>query len=241
MNLLKQLLLNGRDAIGSFVYPDRCVLCQNITESEDYNAPRKSLCPVCLKKLEHTNQFDLRGNSTEDVFYQDNRFEKGASFLFYDKENNINQLVYAFKYRHLPDVATYLATEAAIEGLQSDFFDDIDVIIPIPLHPIRYRKRGYNQSEYIAQALSQVTKIPTDTTHVSRIRNNRQQALTKGKERETNVKGIFQVNHPEEMYRKHILIVDDVITTGSTIRSCMEAMKEFRGARFSVFALAKAI
>lgn len=142
--------------------------------------------------------------------------------------------------RHLPRIAYDLAREASYDFMQADFFDGIDLIIPIPLHSKRLRERGYNQSEWIARALSEATGIPMDTTHVSRIRNNPQQALQKAKDRATNVEGVFAVNHPEELYRKHILIVDDLITTGSTVRACMKAMKVCRGAKFSVFALGKA-
>ncbi len=202
--------------------------------------PNPVICKECLDSLERTEQFALRDNLTEDLFAMNKQFERGAAFCFYDKHDTVSNLIQKAKYSRQPEINLFLAHLAAQDGLLSDFFDDIDVIIPIPLHPRRYRKRGYNQSDYIAQGLSDVLHIPIDTTHVTRIRNNPQQALTIGKERERNVENIFEVNHPEEMYRKHILIVDDVITTGSTIRSCMDAMSAFRGARFSVFALAKA-
>ena len=110
----------------------------------------------------------------------------------------------------------------------------------MPLHPKRLRERGYNQAEYIARGISEITGIPIDTTHVTRIRNTPQQALQDGEERKTNVANAFAVNHPEEMRHKHILVVDDLITTGETMRSCLAAMKRFRGATFSVFALCKA-
>ncbi len=202
--------------------------------------PNPVICKECLDSLERTEQFALRDNLTEDLFAQNKQFERAAAFCFYDKHDTVSNLIQKAKYSRQPEINLFLAHLAAQDGLLSDFFDDVDVIIPIPLHPRRYRKRGYNQSDYIAQGLSDVLHIPIDTTHVARIRNNPQQALTIGKERERNVENIFEVNHPEEMYRKHILIVDDVITTGSTIRSCMDAMSAFRGARFSVFALAKA-
>ena len=123
---------------------------------------------------------------------------------------------------------------------KSDFFDEIDCIIPVPLHKKRFRSRGYNQSEYIAQALSDVTGIPMDTSHLTRERNNPQQALKSGTERKQNVEGIFAVNHPEELYRKHILLVDDVLTTGSTLLSAITTLEVCKGAKFSVFVLAKA-
>lgn len=127
-----------------------------------------------------------------------------------------------------------------MEMQYADFFDGIDVIIPVPLHKNRLRSRGYNQSEYIARGLSDVTGIPMDTSHLTRVRDTPQQALLTGENRHHNVADAFAVNHPEQLYHQHILLVDDLFTTGETMRSCLKAMKRFRGAKFSVFALCKA-
>ncbi len=229
-----------RQYLSAVLFPARCAGCEQLTETTRIEDPNLSICPECIECLERTEQFSLRDNLTEDLFAQNKQFERAAAFCFYDKQDLVSQLIHKAKYKKQPLINYELARLAALDGLQSDFFEDIDVIIPVPLHPRRYRKRGYNQSDYIAHGLSDVLHIPVDTTHVSRVRNNPQQALTKGKEREKNVENIFAVNHPEEMYRKHVLVVDDVITTGSTIRSFLDAMSAFRGARFSVFALAKA-
>ena len=229
-----------RQYLGAVFFSQTCPTCGTVLESDDVKTANQHICQTCLNSLERTEQFALRGNLTEDLFAAEDCFERAAAYCFYDKGDKISRLVQYAKYSRHPELIYELAHAAALDGLQSDFFDGIDVIIPIPLHPRRYRQRGYNQSDYIAQALSQVLHIPVDTTHIARIRNNPQQALSRGKDRRKNVEGIFAVNHPEEMYRKHILLVDDVITTGSTIRSCMEAMQPFRGARVSVFAISKA-
>ncbi len=236
---LSSLFVRCAQSLGAVLSPMRCVLCGTVTESPLLNEAGHALCPRCLHRLERTEQFHLRGNRTEDMFYTHPQFERGACFLFYDKAEHVNRLVYAFKYFRTPELAYDLALQAAKEALPTDFFDTVDVIMPIPLHPRRFRQRGYNQSEYIARGLSDVTKIPYDIEHLTRMRNNPQQARIRGNERARNVEGIFAVNHSEELYRKHILLVDDVITTGSTMRACMDAMRAFRGARISVFALAQ--
>lgn len=178
---------------------------------------------------------------TEELFRDIPNFVRAAAFLFFQKGASTQRLIHAIKYNQRPDVAYAIAKEAAADFINTDFFDEIDVILPIPLHKRRLRQRGYNQSFYIAKALSDVTGIPIDTTHITRIVNNPKQALMRGKQREENVKGIFQANHPEELYRKHILLVDDLVTTGNTIRSCIKTMKAFRGCHISVFALGKAV
>ena len=233
MNIIRQYL-------SSVLFPAHCAGCGQPTETQSLTIPNPAICPECIERLERTEQFALRNNLTEDLFAQNKQFERAATFCFYDKHDLVSCLIQKAKYGRHPEINLELARLAALDGLQSDFFEDIDVIIPIPLHIRRYKQRGYNQSDYIARGLNEILHIPIDTTHIERVRNNPQQALTTGKERERNVENIFAVNHPEEMYRKHILLVDDVITTGSTIRSCMDAMAAFRGARISVFALAKA-
>lgn len=199
-----------------------------------------TLCAECMRRLPRTEQAVLRGNQTEMLFTDLPRFQRAASFLFFDKGADVQHLIHKIKFHEQPQIAYDLAAEAAADFLQAGFFDDIDYIVPIPLHPHRLRERGYNQSEWIARALSEATCIPVDTTHVLRVRDNPQQALKKAKDRAANVEGVFSVNHPEDFYHKHILIVDDLITTGSTVRACIKAMKVCRDARFSVFALGKA-
>lgn len=180
----------------------------------------------------------LRQNETEMVLAAP--VERGAAFLFYEKDHPIQGVIHQMKYADRPEIGYQLGRQAAIEFLQADFFEGIDLIVPMPLHPKRLRERGYNQAEYIARGISKATGIPMDTTHVERVRNTPKQALQTGEERQQNVADAFAVNHPEVLYKKHILVVDDLITTGETMRSCLKAMKRFRGAKFSVFALCKA-
>ena len=193
-------------------------------------------CTDCIRKLPRTEHAVLRANSVEEAFVKIPHFEKGAAFLYYEKNHPIRLVMHQMKYADQPMIAYCLAQEAAREFICTDFFDEIDVIIPVPLHKKRLRSRGYNQAEYIARALGSITGITVDTTHVKRVRNTPKQALQDKEGRKTNVADAFEVNHPEQMYHKHILVVDDLITTGETIKACIKAM---RGARFSVFALCK--
>ena len=208
------------------------------------------LCDECIDALPRTEQAQLRENSTEMTLWGQVRsraaakkvmhLDRAAAFLFFEKEHPIQDVVHAMKYADQPMIGYHLGRQAAMEMQYADFFDEIEVIIPMPLHKNRLRSRGYNQSEYIARGISAVTGIPVDTTHVMRIKDTPKQALQSGDDRKQNVAEAFGVTHPEEMYRKHILLVDDLITTGETMRSCLKAMKRFRGATFSVFALCKA-
>lgn len=230
-----------REAIGAVLFTRCCPICGERVETKSIKEKPLYVCNHCMRTLPRTEQAATRGNLTEDIFHDIPSFQRGAAFLYYNQTTSLHNLFHCFKYGHQPEIAYQLAYEAAGDFLQADFFDEIDLIMPVPLHPKRFKLRGYNQCDYIAQALSEVTRIPVDTTHLLRIKNNPQQALLKGKERTTNVNNIFQVNHPEELYRKHILLVDDILTTGSTLRSCINALSLCKGAQFSVFVLGKAL
>lgn len=208
------------------------------------------ICEDCITALPRTEQAAIRQNGTEMALTgKTNDFvaaakamhlTRAAAFLFYEKDDPIQRLIHRMKYSDQPLIGYQLGRQAAMEVQDTDFFDGIEVIIPIPLHPRRLRERGYNQSEYIARGISDYTGIPVDTSHVTRIRNTPKQALQSGEGRKHNVEDAFGVNHPEQMYHKHILLVDDLVTTGETMRSCIRAMRLFRGAKISVFALCKA-
>ena len=196
------------------------------------------LCPACLASLPRTEQAMLRQNETEMVL--DMPLERAAAFLFFEKEDSIARVIHAMKYADQPEIGYVLGRQAAMEMQYAGFFDGIELIVPIPLHDHRMRERGYNQSEYIARGISEVTGIAVDTTHVVREKDTPKQALQRGDERKMNVANAFAVLQPEQLYKKHILVVDDLITTGETMRSCIKAMRRIRGAKFSVFALCKA-
>lgn len=231
--------------------PRTCALCERYigdTDSRERSA-LGCLCKRCVSMLPRTEQAHMRQNSTEMAVLgmpssmvgaaKTMHVDKAAAFLFYDKDRPIRRLIHRMKYEERPEIAFYLGYQAALEMQYADFFDEIDVIIPMPLHPRRLRERGYNQSEYIARGIAEVTGLPVDTAHVTRIRNTPKQALQRGEQRKTNMIDAFAVNHPEQLYRKHILLVDDLVTTGETMRACLYAMKRFRGATFTVFSLCK--
>lgn len=223
------------DSILSVVFPTFCPVCnKRLTEQQD------EICKDCLALLPRTNEIAIHGNITEDKFANFPNFVRGAAWLQFGHGNEASSLVHQLKYQSHPRIGYNLGRAAAKEYIPFDFFNTIDIIIPVPLHPKRFRQRGYNQAEWIARGISYETGIPIDTSHIERVKDNVQQARLIGAEREKNVSNIFAVNHPEELYRKHILLVDDVITTGATLQSCFMATIPFRGCQISVFTLAKA-
>ena len=235
-----------KNSLFSLFFPPVCAACGHYLEDEKEGV----LCEACMLSLPRTEQAAIRENSTEMSLWGEARsraaakkvmhLERAAAFLFFEKDHPIRRVIHVMKYADRPEIGAALGRQAAIEMQYADFFDEIDVIIPIPLHKKRLRSRGYNQSEYIARGLSAITGIPVDTTHVTRERNTPKQALQGGEGRKTNVQNAFGVNHPEQLYHKHILLVDDLLTTGETMKACLKAMRTIRGAKISVFALCKA-
>lgn len=203
---------------------------------------REVICRDCLKKLNRTEQAVHRGNNTEELFTRYAKFIRGAAFLFVSPESKELELIHQMKYSLSanPHIAWRLGRECAAEFMQSDFFDGIDYLIPVPLHPKRLRERGFNQSEWLCRGISEITGIPMDTVHLYRARNNEHQARLTGSDRQKNIKGVFALRYPEDLYKKHVLLVDDLITTGATLCACMDVLHPIRGCHISVLGLGKA-
>ena len=216
-------------------FPRTCNLCGKLVEDGPI------ICRDCLDSLPRTEQGANRENITEALFCDIRNFQRGAVFLFIEYGDKYHKLIHEMKYGLFadPHIGYLLGKEAAFEFLPSEFFDEIDIILPVPLHPRRLRERGFNQAEWICRGLSEVTGIPMNTTLLTRDKYNSKQATMDKSSRQQNVAGIFSVNHPEELYHKHILLVDDIITTGATLRACIDALKPVRGHKVSVFGLGK--
>lgn len=218
------------EALCSVIYPER-IAWRSDDEWQQVNA--------CLPR---TDEFFITGNLTEDVFHKEKKIVRAASFLWYEHGNLTQQLIRRGKFGQAaePEVLRRLTREAAYEMLESNMLEDVDRIIPVPLHSRRLRERGFNQAEIIAQELSTITGIPLDTTHLYRTRYNAHQVGLGKQDRAKNSQQLFALRYPEDLYRQRILLVDDVITTGNTILSCTKAMYAARGSKVLVFALAKA-
>ena len=236
------MMASLRTAFLSLFFPRTCPMCGHYMEEHQFSDSIADgrLCEDCLRKLPRTEQAEIRNNITEMCLADDKLINRAGAFMFYEKDHPIKQVIHKMKYKEQPFIAYQLGRQAAMEWQYADFFDGIDIIVPMPLHPKRLRERGYNQSEYIARGIRDITRIPIDSAHVVRARNTPQQALKGGEERKDNVAKAFDVIHPEDLAGKHILVVDDLITTGETMKACIKEMHRIKGATFTVFALCKA-
>lgn len=226
------ILRDGWKSVLDLFYPPLCMQCrERLEESELF------LCADCLEHLPRTEMASNRGNRVEQLFWDIPKFNRGAAFCFYRRSEAFRRMIHRMKYGNKPLIGEYLGELAAREFLPAGFFQGIDLIVPVPLHPKRQRKRGYNQAWYIAMGISKATAIPVDVAHLQRVINNPTQTSKTVQERAGNTHGIFSVQTPADWRGKHILLVDDIITTGSTLRACMKVITPVQGTSVSVMSL----
>ena len=196
------------------------------------------LCVRCQADLPRVRTVSFEENDIARIFWGLVPIEKGISFFHYTPHSPHSRILFELKYHNHPEVGKTMGRMMAEELKATSFFDGIDLIVPIPLSRKKKRQRGYNQSDWIAWGISEAIGIPTDTTSVVRTKSNPSQTTLDHRQRRENVRDIFAVRHPESLEGRHILFVDDVITTGATMLSCAEAIARACRVRFSVLSLA---
>lgn len=164
--------------------------------------------------------------------------EKGMALMQHHGGQQASFPIYSLKYKHNRDIGIFLGQLLAREMLTAGFLDDIDAILPIPLAPKREKERGYNQSEVIAEGMQQLCHLPVYSHAIRRTTFHSSQTELDRWQRNQNVSGAFQLVDPKLLEGKHVLIVDDVITTGATITACASLIDDLPGTRISVAALA---
>lgn len=220
------------DFLGIF-YPDICIIC-----NENLHNREKQVCLSCFSEIPRTNYHLLTDNPVEKRFWGKVQIEKATSFFFFTKGSPFQTLLHELKYHNNREIGALMGLYAGNEINQRDYFENIDLVIPIPLHPKKKRKRGYNQSEEICKGLSESLSKPTDFRNLIRTKENATQTKKSVFERYENTSGIFEVNDPTTFANKHILLVDDVLTTGSTLEAAANAiLSRCSNVKISIFTL----
>ena len=213
------------------IFPRHCCVCGEVLSRQE-----QDMCLDCLYKLPKIEKIHL--SELEKVFWGRFDVERVTAYFYYQKESPYNRLLHKMKYGNHPEVGMRLALMAAEQLSKEGFFDGIDAIVPLPLSKKKRRQRGYNQCDYIAEGLSQITGIPVLKDCVVRNKSNETQTHKTRDERWRNVEGIFSLANPELIEGKHILLIDDILTTGATLTNCAIAIKSGCNCRISVFTLA---
>ncbi len=217
----------------SLLFPRLCYGCGNHLLRNE-----KLICTECFVVIPRTNYHLKADNPVAQLFWGRCMIEKAAAFSFYTRDSRIRKLIHQLKYKGVKEIGIELGRIYALSLKSSGFLEGIDLLIPVPLHKSKKRKRGFNQSELICTGMSEVTGLTTDTVSLVRMNVSKTQTKKSRYDRWTNVEGIFQVTDELKLQGRHILIVDDVITTGSTIEACVNEILKIEDTRVSVAALA---
>ena len=215
------------------ISPRLCVVCgQRLTVSEDI------ICTRCNLHLPRTDfQQDPYENEMAKLFWHQIPIERGTALFYYEAHSETANILYELKYKNHPEIGEVMGRLMAKELLLSNFFDEIDGIVPVPLAKKRQRQRGYNQSMEIARGISEITRLPIYNKVA--IRNVFEGSQTnKGRwERNENVEGVFELKDTTTIQGKHLLVVDDVVTTGATIIAFAKELCKAGNIKVSVLAL----
>ncbi|NJB81480.1 ComF family protein [Wenyingzhuangia aestuarii] len=225
MNLLKDL----RDL---FV-PNRCLHCKTIIHKH-----QNFLCLSCSLQLSHTNFTDYNNNPLEKLFWGRVEIHQACSLYFYYKGSPIQTLLKELKYNGLQHFGTEAANTLIHELKETSRFSAIDMVVPVPLHPKKEKKRGYNQVETFGKTIATHLKAPYIRDALIKTANNKSQTKQTKEERHNSVKNMFKVNLKHNLNNKHILIVDDVLTTGATLLACINTLKNTYNVNISIITIA---
>lgn len=215
--------------------PSNCLNCGlNLHDYEQY------VCKSCLVKIAKTNFLYDKDNAVSQAFWGRVKLEYAFSYYYFTKGSILQNLIHEVKYQGAKELALELGKEFGFGIKQSGLVHSIDLLCPVPLHTQKEKKRGYNQSDWIARGISEVLSIPVSTDILKRKVYTSTQTKKTRQQRWENVKDAFEVKHIENAKNKHIMIVDDVLTTGATLEACAQKILEIQGTKVSVATLAYA-
>lgn len=222
-------------AIADTLMPRSCPVCAKPLEADE-----KYLCRQCLATLPRTHYEDIPFNQMEQMAEGRVPVKRAAGYIFYDKSAPFVNIIHDTKYRQRPNLGRWMAHKAATDMKASGFFDGIDAIVAVPLHFTKRAERGYNQAEYIARGLAEVLQV--DVVPALRVTHaHDSQTRRDANERWKNAQGNYALSrHAKQIAGKHVLLVDDVVTTGATLLTCAAALRQVSGVEVSLFALAVA-
>ena len=212
------------------IAPRLCAICKQRL------APNESiLCSTCHLQLPLTRfETQAQDNEMARLFWGLIPIERAAALFFYSPHSSVAQLVYDLKYHHHAEIGYHLGRIMGRQLSDAAFFEGIDAIVPTPLTRMRQWRRGYNQSELIARGMAEVCGLPIYNKVVKRVAFNSSQTQLNKWQRQQNTQDVFRLMKPELVHGRHLLLIDDVVTTGATLISLAEAIQQAGDVRFSM-------
>lgn len=230
------LLRSIKESLFQLFYPQVCAGCGSDVLTAD-----SEICAKCIHSLPFTYFEKHSSNPVEKNLAGRIRFEKAASFLYFNKEGLVQRLMHQFKYQGNVDLGRQLGVIMGARLLESGRFANIDMLVPLPLFENKQKKRGFNQSTILCKGIQEVINVEIVEDAVERPMFTETQTKKNRIERWKNMDGKFQLVNEERIKNKNVLLVDDVITTGATIESCGSTLLESKGLTLSIATLCCAI
>lgn len=230
--MLKELIHD----ITHLFFPHICVGC-----GSDILGTASILCIKCVNELPVTNFHLHAGNQVEKIFRGRLPVEQASSFCYFSKDSIVQRLLHQLKYKGNKEVGYFAGKMMGTALRQSERYDAIDALIPLPLFASREKKRGYNQAEILCQGISHTTGIPVYKNTITRISSTETQTHKNRIERWLNMEGRFELVKPGDIENKHVLLVDDVLTTGATLEACGQELLQGENTQISILTMAYAV
>lgn len=233
--MIKQLQSYLSDFAHLF-FPHNCVGC-----GSDVVEQNQIICGSCFLRLPETNFFNYSNNTVEKIFAGRIKLEDAGSAYYFTKHSILQNLVFELKYRGNKEVGLLLGELTARQMSNCRRFEEVDIILPLPLNKQKEKKRGYNQAAMIAQGISRVLNKPLMTDAVARNIFTETQTHKDRVSRWKTMQDVFEVSKPEALKGKHILLVDDVVTTGATLEACGQTILNIPETKLSIATVAYTI
>ncbi|MEO6883015.1 MAG: ComF family protein [Bacteroidia bacterium] len=217
----------------SLIYPPVCASCEGILMHNE-----NLICTHCLYRLPKTNYHYLQDNPVARLFWGRADIAAAAAMFTFSKGGKIQHLIHQLKYRNQKEIGKILGHFYGNELKQTDLFKDINMVVPVPLHLEKIKKRGYNQSSLFAEGIAKSMQIECSEKIIFRNTFSETQTRKSRYKRWQNVETIFETKNNFLAKGKHILIVDDVVTTGSTLEACAQTLLKIPNTTVSIAAIA---
>jgi ComF family protein len=207
------------NGLTGLVFPDFCEVCGTpLVRNEKY------ICLSCLYKMPRTKFWEKEDNDIEKLFWGKADIKRACSLFYFRKGSDYRPMIHRLKYKGKYTIGLRLGEELGICLESSALYKDISMLVPVPLHPAKEKMRGYNQSEFIARGISNIMNLPLEKRNLIRTKYTETQTFKNALERWENVQSVFEVRDRSRLNGEHVLLIDDVITTGSTIEACALAI-----------------
>jgi len=229
-------LLAWWNALIHLLYPQLCIACNAAIPSSN----RQCFCFSCRRKVESACFHETKENDISERLWGRLPIESAAALYYFVKKSPVQLALHHLKYKNQPDIGKRLGRLLGTQIYSTPLFKEIDCIVPVPLHPKKERKRGYNQSMEFAIGLSEALHLPVLGNTLARKQDSLSQTNKHRMERFQNVGEVFVLNQTKGIAGKHILLVDDVLTTGATLEFCGNLLLTIPGVKISIATIAVA-